>query len=126
VIRVDHTDVIGSCSSCHNGTNATGTPPDHFVTTQQCNICHSTNGWLPVSTYVHTGGNYPGNHRVRLSCRDCHTSNSEIIPWPSPAYAPDCAGCHARDYRSGVSRHSGLSSDRDCGRCHRVTDRDWD
>jgi hypothetical protein len=80
-----------------------------------------------VSRYVHVG-NYPGDHRANLGCTDCHTSNRETIPWPSPGYAPDCAGCHARDYERGEGPHSNLSADRNCAgsRCHSVSDRDWD
>jgi hypothetical protein len=126
VIRVDHSQVQGSCVSCHNGTIATGMPSGHFVTTQQCDSCHTTSGWLPVISYVHTG-NYPGDHGVSLTCTDCHTGNSEEVPWSFPAYAPDCAACHASDYDPGYGPHSNLSDDRDCAGsgCHSVSDRNW-
>jgi hypothetical protein len=103
-------------------------PGGHFVTTQQCDSCHTTSGWLPARDYVHTGGNYPGDHGVNLSCTDCHTSNSESVPWPFPTYAPDCAACHENDYERGEGPHSNISNDRDCGGsgCHRVSDRNWD
>ncbi|MET0090533.1 MAG: hypothetical protein ABW068_11060, partial [Candidatus Thiodiazotropha sp.] len=87
--------------------------------------CHTTSAWLPVSTYRHVSAYYPGDHGVRLTCSSCHTSNSEVVPWPSPTYARTCAGCHANDYRPGVDRHNGLSNDADCGRCHRVSSREW-
>jgi hypothetical protein len=43
--RVDHTQVLGSCASCHNGAIATGKPPNHPVTSGQCDLCHRTNSW---------------------------------------------------------------------------------
>jgi hypothetical protein len=42
---VDHISVIGTCDSCHNGIIATGKPPDHIVTSDQCNECHTTETW---------------------------------------------------------------------------------
>ena len=30
----------------------------------------------------------------------CHTTNAETVVWAFVAYKPDCAGCHANDYRS--------------------------
>ncbi|MEW8283341.1 MAG: hypothetical protein AB2767_12930, partial [Candidatus Thiodiazotropha taylori] len=126
-VTFDHSGVTGNCNSCHNGTIATGTPQGHFVTTQQCDVCHTTNGWLPVLNYRHTSGNYPGDHRVGLTCLDCHTTNSESVPWPFPSYARTCAGCHANDYRNDEDDHNGLSADRNCGSsgCHSVNSREW-
>ncbi|MEZ5557949.1 MAG: hypothetical protein R3E86_05305 [Pseudomonadales bacterium] len=48
VITVDHSEVLGSCSSCHDGVTATGKPADHPNTTAECDNCHSTSGWLPA------------------------------------------------------------------------------
>jgi hypothetical protein len=102
-------------------------PSGHFGTTQQCDSCHATSGWLPVIRYVHTG-NYPGDHGVSLTCTDCHTSNSEDVPWPYSTWAPDCAACHADDYEPGKGLHSNISNDRDCAgsRCHSVSDSSWE
>ncbi|MES9973538.1 MAG: hypothetical protein ABW094_04705, partial [Candidatus Thiodiazotropha sp.] len=104
-----------------------GKPTGHFVTTVQCDSCHTTNGWLPVTNYSHISSRYPGDHRGNFGCNVCHTSNSESVPWPYPTYAGTCAGCHAGDYRTGEDDHNGLSADRNCGQsgCHRVSDREW-
>jgi len=122
----DHGDVMGDCSSCHDGATATGKDPGHFNTMLECDTCHRTTAWRP-DIYRHTGA-YPGDHRQSLGCRDCHGGNSPAVTWPSPAYQPDCAGCHASDYRAGEDRHSNLSNDRNCGgsRCHSVSDREFD
>jgi hypothetical protein len=56
--------------------------------------------------------------------------NSELGAWTSPAYKPDCAGCHAGDYKP--DKHDKINSPqiqytvselRDCaGACHEYTD----
>lgn len=127
----DHSQVSGSCSSCHNGTTATGKPATHFVTTLECHSCHNTNSWTTTS-FTHSSANYPGNHSGRPLCSACHTSNAQTIPWPFPAYAPDCAACHAGDFKPGPHQNASVSTLRNCaGTCHkstpehRVSDREW-
>lgn len=124
----DHSNVTEPCSNCHNGSTATGIGRNHFITSQQCDYCHTAGGSWGTIVFRHTSGNYPGDHRGNLSCASCHTSNNEVISWRYTAYKPDCAGCHAGDYKSGEGPHRSLSQDRDCGRsgCHRVSDRNWD
>jgi hypothetical protein len=125
----DHSGVSGSCGTCHNGTTATGKPAGHFVTAQECDACHTTSGW-PISRFVHHSAGYPGDHRVTYACTRCHGANSEAVSWSNAGYAPDCAGCHAGDYRSGPHRKSlspatyyTVSELRDCaGSCHVYTD----
>jgi hypothetical protein len=130
-VRVDHSQVIGTCSDCHNGTTALGKSVGHFGTQLECDHCHSTNAWLPLD-FEHQSATYPGDHGVSLICNDCHTSNADTVPWPFPAFAPDCAACHASDYRPDPHRNATVSELRDCaGTCHRstpahrVTSRDW-
>jgi len=128
----DHNNVSpGTCSGCHNGNTATGKPGGHFVTTLQCDDCHSVNNWLSV-VYQHVSGAYPGDHSGNPVCTQCHTANSQVMNWPAPAYQPDCAGCHASDYKAGVDKHQSLSLDRNCaGSCHQaspehsVNSREW-
>lgn len=125
VITTDHGNVLGSCTSCHNGNIATGTDNGHFITSLECDSCHNTQNWNS-SNYVHSGS-YPGEHRTQLECLDCHTNNNEIIPWKFP-YGPDCAGCHANDYEADEHDKTGnvfynVSELRDCaGACHEYTD----
>jgi hypothetical protein len=42
---------------------------------------------------------YPGQHRQTLRCDSCHTTDTDQVPWLSPANAGTCAGCHAKDFR---------------------------
>jgi hypothetical protein len=128
----DHSSVTaGTCSGCHNGTTSTGKPGNHFVTPLECDNCHSRTAWSPIM-FQHQSASYPGDHRVSLSCTDCHRTNAQPVPWPFPVYAPDCAACHASDYKPSAHRNASVSALRDCaGSCHqstpehRVTSREW-
>ncbi len=125
----NHDAVTGSCSTCHNGSTATGKPSNHFVTSQQCDTCHSTFGWLPIN-FSHSSPNYPGDHRGNPPCTACHLGNSETANWTAPSYKPDCAGCHANDFKPGPHKqyetpdHKYTVGElRDCtGACHVYTD----
>ena len=125
----NHDSVTGSCASCHNGTSATGKPATHFQTTLQCDECHNTTSWTTIR-FTHNSGGYPGDHRARLDCVDCHKTNAQQVPWPNPAYAPDCAACHAGDFRPGEHKkvdspriNYTVSELRDCtGACHTYSD----
>jgi len=120
----DHQNITTTCTTCHAGDE----DPGHFVTSQDCGSCHNTNNWLPVN-FSHMSAAYPGDHAGNLDCTDCHGGNSEIVTWPSPAFQPDCAGCHQNDFRSGPHKkyenpdfNYTVSELRDCsGACHVYT-----
>lgn len=124
----NHASITGQCSSCHNGTRATGKGPTHFSTTSDCANCHRTQAWSPTLNFIHTSPAYPGTHARNLSCNDCHTSNSQTVPYRFAAYAPNCAACHASEYRPGEHKKYGnttytVGELRDCtGSCHVYTD----
>jgi hypothetical protein len=48
VWKVDHTQVLGSCKTCHNGITATGKPENHPPASNQCELCHRTTAWVPA------------------------------------------------------------------------------
>jgi hypothetical protein len=48
VWRVDHFQVQGSCSTCHNNVIATGKNPGHIASGNNCEDCHSTFAWSPA------------------------------------------------------------------------------
>ncbi|MDH5527330.1 MAG: hypothetical protein OEY97_08505 [Nitrospirota bacterium] len=126
---VHDASTAGTCDGCHtNGGGATAKPGWHLSTNVQCDVCHSTSGWVP-STFRHSpAGDYPGDHRIDPGCLGCHGSSvSTTFAWPSPQYAPFCAACHERDFRS-VSDHNGgrsgtVEQNKNCGAsgCHRIT-----
>ena len=96
--KVDHSTFTAGCASCHNNLAATGVPTSHMGTRIECGTCHSYPDW-GVLRFRHASAAYPGNHRVALSCTSCHSSNTDQIPWRSPANAGSCAGCHAADFK---------------------------
>jgi hypothetical protein len=95
--RMDHTRLTAPCATCHNGTTASGKPPRHFITTVPCELCHRTVTWTPV-TYRHISPRYPDHGRA-FDCVTCHSSNTQAVSWKFPAFAPDCAACHANIFR---------------------------
>lgn len=123
------TVVAGTCATCHNGTNARGKTTNHFVTTRSCDGCHSTTAWLPVRPYTHLSPYYKP-HNSSVTCASCHKTNSESATWTYTAYRPDCAGCHAGNFKPDA--HKKVDSPtilytvaelKDCsGSCHTYTD----
>ncbi|MGJ5045372.1 cytochrome c3 family protein, partial [Bradyrhizobium sp. HKCCYLRH1062] len=95
--RMDHTSLTAPCASCHNGSNATGKSPKHFVTNVPCESCHRTVSWSSVN-YRHMSASYP-NHSAAIGCTACHSGNSQAVVFKFAAYKPDCAACHANDFR---------------------------
>jgi len=108
---------------------ATGKADNHFISSRQCDVCHTTQSWTSVR-YDHVTSGYPGGHSG-LSCTGCHTGNSESSVWENPGYKPDCAGCHADDWESDEHKKTKnprtifytISELRDCSSsCHEYTD----
>jgi len=126
-----HAGITGNCRSCHNGTTASGMSTGHMtfpVNNFDCNTCHTTNAWTPNSFRHISGGGYPGDHRVTLTCLNCHATNTDAATWPAPSNKPACAGCHASDFdpsqhtKYGNVRYT-ASELRNCsGACHEYTD----
>lgn len=119
-LRVDHTQFTGnpSCSSCHDGVKAKGKGTSHFVTTAQCNVCHTVNGWSPVN-YTHTAGTRFVTHAFSTSnCSRCHTPapGTSIAKKPYPYTL--CASCHYDDYLREHSGPPGNKSDCRGSGCH--------
>jgi hypothetical protein len=130
IVRVDHTTLTAPCASCHNGTAASGKPQTHFVTSLPCDTCHKTVSWSAV-TYRHTSGTYP-DHGASIACNQCHSTNSQVVPWKFAAFKPDCAACHAPEfhpqqhvkYLKPVPMDYTVAELKDCtGACHIYTDR---
>jgi hypothetical protein len=125
-----HTGIApGTCSTCHNGTTATGKSGSHFVTTRSCDACHSTTAWTPTLKYSHTTPYYR-QHNSGVLCANCHTSNNEIIAWKYGTYKPDCAGCHANRFKADSHKKTETPTTvlytvgelKDCaGSCHLYT-----
>jgi len=120
----------GSCAACHNGSTATGKPGNHMVTARSCDACHTTSPpWTNVR-YTHTSPNYK-THNSGVDCKGCHTTNNEVIAWKFGAYVPDCAACHAGDFKADSHKKTEnpttirytVAELKDCaGSCHMYTD----
>jgi hypothetical protein len=130
VTMVDHAQVLGTCSSCHDGATAMGKNPGHFITLRQCDSCHDTFAWFPHN-FMHMSLPYePLDHASNPLCTTCHQANSEVVIWSFPTYQPDCAGCHASDFKPDPHKkyenpdvRYTVSELRDCtGSCHVYTD----
>jgi len=128
--RTDHRNMTAPCASCHNGTTARGKGARHFTTALPCDACHRTATWTSV-IYRHNSGLYP-NHGKSIACISCHTTNAQTVPWKFAAYKPDCAGCHAGNFKPALHIKSlkpvpmlyTVAELRDCtGACHTYADR---
>src|SRR5665213_999148 len=53
-VHFDHTEVLGSCVACHNGTIAQGEGATHPATSQNCAACHGVISWNPPTTVDHS------------------------------------------------------------------------
>jgi hypothetical protein len=67
---VDHDNVIGLCSSCHNNIIAIGKSPSHIPTTAECDSCHTTTAWIPATGG--TGGVPDHSNIAPGTCITCH------------------------------------------------------
>lgn len=103
---VDHAEVFGKCSDCHNGVIATGKSATHLVTTQECNDCHTTTSFITLNadgTFDHSNitepcsachngitaigtasaPNPPGHPNISVECNNCHTTAAFKPPFPN-------------------------------------------
>src|SRR6266576_3344017 len=89
-VNFDHTQVRGSCSTCHNGVMAQGKGPTHIVTDLECDACHTTLTW-GGAMFTHLG--------VTTGCASCHNgvSATGMPPTHIPVGTPptSCEGCHS-------------------------------
>ena len=121
---VDHQEVFGTCSQCHNGVIAVGKSEFHQPTDAECDNCHNTTAFFELGAdgkFDHTGitggcsachngstaigktptatDNPPGTHPVTSAeCISCHTTASFLGAYPDhtdPAIiGPGCNSCH--------------------------------
>ena len=140
VSKVDHTQVIGACATCHNGTTAKGKASAHIATKAGCDSCHTTNAWMPARfdhatlatratqscvtchNAVRAIG-MPRNHiRTAMPCGSCHNT----VAWgpvklDHSTLTAGCASCHNNSSAVGVpSGH--MVTKRDCATCHTYPD----
>jgi hypothetical protein len=133
VRRVDHTQVVGSCGSCHNGVVADGKSIDHPVTSEQCEDCHRSHAWLPARfdhvnvtgncIACHNGTEATGKNATHINttnvCEDCHqtTTWSPVIRVEHLQVLGACSTCHNGGPAEGKPMDHIVSSD-NCDDCH--------
>ena len=113
-VNFDHTQVLGSCSSCHNNVQAQGKDAQHLATTLECNGCHDTLGWAGAG-FRHTG--------ITGGCAGCHNGSSAPgMPTNHiPTAGAPCEDCHStREFTTfdgAVMDHAPVAS-MPCATCH--------
>jgi Cytochrome c7 and related cytochrome c len=113
-VHFDHSQVMGSCVSCHNGTIAEGEGPTHPPTSQDCAACHTVVSWNPPKTVDHSQiplsvagyciichngvqaeGENRGHIATTLECGDCHTTVSWLgADFDHTGIKSGCYSCH--------------------------------
>ena len=120
-VDFDHTQALGSCSTCHNGTMAQGKPPTHIQTDLECDACHNTLTWGGAA-FTHVG--------VTSGCAACHNGVNATgmpathIPVDTPPGAPTpCEGCHSitqfTTWAGTVINHASVTA-MQCQTCHQT------
>ena len=113
-VNFDHTQMLGSCSSCHNNVQAQGKGAQHMATTLECNGCHDTLGW---------GGAMFNHAGITSGCASCH--NGVSAPGMPANHIPTagapCEDCHSRTefttFDGAVIDHTVVAS-MPCSTCH--------
>ena len=95
--RLDHTAVTAPCATCHNGVTAEGKSPSTSSPTCPANPATGRRVGRSV-TYRHASPRYP-DHGKTSDCVACHVGNAQTVQWKFPAFQPDCAACHAAQFR---------------------------
>ncbi len=125
--KTDHSTFTAAtnCTTCHNGTSATGKPVNHVPTTAGCLVCHNVSPalWTPTK-WNHTQA------VVAAQCATCHTGGyppadgkpSNHIPYqavPLTATA-NCDGCHKGSVTTWANGrlHANYSIATGCTSCH--------
>ena len=115
---VDHREVFGVCSDCHDGTIAVGKSEFHPATEAECDSCHNTDHFLarlPDGSFDHTG--------ITRACSGCHNGTVARGKTPAPPHpetASECGYCHTVDSFTGAyPDHSGPDVvGKRCDSCH--------
>jgi hypothetical protein len=95
---VDHQEVFGDCSQCHDGITAIGKSDFHQPTEAECDDCHNTIAFLELNP----DGSFDHSNIAR-ACSGCHNgtvaigktaSQDDIPPGTHPVTNSECGYCH--------------------------------
>ncbi len=133
VRRVDHLEVVGSCSGCHDNRIAQGKPANHIPTTAECDGCHRTSVFSLVS-FSHAGivagcvqchdgrsaTGKPANHLPTTDlCEDCHATTrfSPVLSFSHGQALGVCSACHNGTLATGKPADH-IPTTAECDSCH--------
>jgi hypothetical protein len=140
---VDHQEVFGNCSECHNGMLAIGKSQYHTPTEAECDSCHNTSHFLdlePDGSFNHSGASgvcaschtgvatgKDADHIVTdTECGYCHTTVSFLPAYPDhtdPTIVGNgCNSCHgasANDQTTDPTAGHPVTNV-DCDVCHSI------
>jgi len=117
---VDHLEIFGNCSECHNDLLAIGKSEFHIETNVECDDCHNTTHFLALNldgSFDHSG--------ILRSCSGCHNGAVARDKTPSPPHpdtSTECGECHTTSsFENAFPDHSGpaVVGNR-CDSCHGV------
>jgi Cytochrome c7 and related cytochrome c len=136
-LHFEHSEVLGECASCHNGTTARGKGPSHPATSENCAACHSVISWNPPKSVDHSQiplavagfciichngvqavGKPTGHIATNLECGDCHLTSSWLgATFDHTGITSGCASCH--NGTKAVGKQGGHMPTTDvCENCH--------
>jgi predicted CXXCH cytochrome family protein len=133
VFTVDHTQVVGTCSSCHDGVTATGKHPTHITSGDNCDDCHTTIAWIPANFdhinivdncfSCHNGTEATGKGPLHVQttnvCEDCHNTTvwEPVTTVDHNQVLGSCSSCHNGTIATGQNPGH-FNTSQDCGLCH--------
>ena len=121
---VDHQEVFGNCSECHNGTTAIGKSEFHTPTNAECDNCHNTTSFLQLQL---DGGFDHSN--ITRGCNGCHNGTvatgktlSILDGGRHPNTNSECGSCHTTaSFLNAYPDHTGpdvVGAGITCDSCH--------
>jgi len=114
---VDHKEVLGACSTCHNNITAIGKSSFHVETQLECDECHTTKAFFTLvnGKFDHSG--------IISNCAECHDGIRAKGKDAKPdhiATTSDCSACHSTDaFKPALFDHSTYKNG--CINCHTST-----
>lgn len=117
---VDHQEVFGNCSECHDGVTAIGKSEFHAPTNAECSDCHNTRHFLELNP----DGSFDHSSIVR-SCSGCHNGTVAIGKTDTVIHqntTSECGSCHSTvSFLGGYPDHTGpevVGAGITCDSCH--------
>jgi len=125
---VDHQEVFGQCSECHNNVVAIGKSEFHQPTEAECDDCHNTTHFLELNP----DGSFDHSNITR-ACSGCHNGTIAKGKTPTlleggthPTTDSECGYCHTTDsFLNAYPDHTGPAVvGKRCDSCHGVSQND--